>query len=95
MAPGQRRGSPQPGCPEAGSGPLCLRRWCPAFQPGKVAPGAVCQALATGDCGDVLARWHSRLVYLLMFSSIDKSIIDDTLSWAWQSSVRAPITSIQ
>lgn len=44
---------------------------------------------------DVLARWHSRPVYLPMFSSIDKSIIDDTLSWAWQSSARAPIVSIQ
>lgn len=79
----------------------------PRLQPRMVALEAVgqqfCQsrlepislALATDDCGDALARWHSRLAYLMMFSSIDKSIIDDTLSWTWQSSVHAPIISIK
>lgn len=52
------------------------------------------QAVAVADCRDVLVRWHSRLAYLMMFSSIDKSIIDDTLPWTWQSSVPAPIVSI-
>lgn len=51
--------------------------------------------LATGGCGDALARWHSRLICPMMFSSIDKSIIDDPLSCTWQSAVHAPIVSIK
>ena len=60
---------------------------------GRLEP--ISRALAADDCGDVLARWHSRLAYLMMFSSIDKSIIDDTLPWTWQSFVHAPIISIK
>lgn len=63
------------------------------FRQGRMEPTS--WAPAMDDCRDALARWHSRLAYPMMFSSIDKSIIDDMLSWTWQSSVRAPIISIR
>lgn len=81
--------------------------WTPGLQPRRVVLAAVrqlffqgrlehmSQALAMDDCRILLARWHSRLAYLMMFSSIDKSIIDDTLPWTWQSSVHAPIISVK